>query len=127
MAKIGPFQEPELTLPGGLVLLDDLGAGDVRRHQIRRELDATELQLHGTGEGRNQQRLGEARHALEDGVRTGQDAHQHLLDDFFLSDDHFCQLVPQCPVATRSVCLTASLSLMGRLLVSLTNRQIPIR
>ena len=38
----GAFDEPEGLLPGGVILLQDLGAGDVRGHQVRRELDTAE-------------------------------------------------------------------------------------
>src|SRR2546430_12145238 len=37
--------DPEATLAGALVFLDDLGAGDVRGHEIGRELDARELEV----------------------------------------------------------------------------------
>ncbi len=39
-----PLQEAELALAGRAVLLDHLGAGDVRRHQVGRELDTAEIQ-----------------------------------------------------------------------------------
>ena len=37
--------EAHLAAAGALVFLDDLGAGDVRRHQVGRELDSLEPQV----------------------------------------------------------------------------------
>ena len=44
-AKIGPGREHHLAPAGRRVFLDDVGAGDVRRHQVRRELNAVELEV----------------------------------------------------------------------------------
>ena len=49
LVKIGPFDEAELA-PARLGLVEDVGAGDVRRHQVGRELDAVELQVEDLGE-----------------------------------------------------------------------------
>ena len=40
----------ETELPVAVVLFDDLRAGDVRRHQVWRELDAREGQPHAAGQ-----------------------------------------------------------------------------
>ena len=39
LAKTGPWTKRKLRLPGGRVLVDDLGAGNVAGHQVGRELD----------------------------------------------------------------------------------------
>jgi hypothetical protein len=71
--------------------LQNVGAGDVHGHQIGRELDAAEAQRHRFGEARDEQRLGEAGHAHEQGVTTGEEADRELLDDLVLADDDFFQ------------------------------------
>ena len=42
----------------------DVGADQVGRHQVGRELDALELQVQGVGQRPHQQRLAQPRHAL---------------------------------------------------------------
>ena len=61
LAKSGPGDEAERAAPGGAVLLEDVGAGDVRGHQVGRELDAAEAQVEHLGERADEQRLGQAR------------------------------------------------------------------
>ena len=48
------------AVAGGGVFFDDVGAGDVARHQVGGELDALENQAKGLREGAHQQRLGGA-------------------------------------------------------------------
>ena len=60
-----PRDEFEGPLAGSLLLLDDLRARDVRRHEIRRELDSVERKLHALGERPDHERLGETRDADE--------------------------------------------------------------
>ena len=85
-------QELVLPLPGLQVLLDHFRAGHVAGHQVGRELDPLEAQMRGLGQRTDQQRLGQPRHAFQQGVAAGEDRHQHLLDHFGLADDHLCQL-----------------------------------
>ena len=80
LAKIGPAEELELADAGGLVLLEDLGAGDVRGHQVGRELDAVEGQVQRIGQRADHQRLGQAGHADQQAVAAGEDGDQQLLD-----------------------------------------------
>ncbi len=72
-----------------------LGAGDVARHQVRGELDAAEIELHRVGDGADQQRLGEPRHAHEQGVPARQHRQQHLFDHLLLADDPLGDLDPE--------------------------------
>ena len=78
--------------PGGLVLLDDLGAGDVRGHQVGRELDAVVAQVQGVGQRVDHQRLGQPGHADQQAVAAGEDRDQQLLEDGVLADDHLGHL-----------------------------------
>ena len=49
----GAFDELQFAPTGGPVLFQDVCAGDVRRHQVRRELDAVEFERLNLSEGRN--------------------------------------------------------------------------
>ncbi len=82
-----PLDEAELPRAGGAVLLDDLAAGDVRRHQVRRELDAIELQVDGLRDGADHQRLGQARHADHQAVAAREQGREQIIDDVLLPDD----------------------------------------
>src|SRR5256886_16116332 len=57
--------DPEATLAGALVFLDDLGTGDVRGHEIGRELDARELEVERLRHRLDHEGLGEARHTQQ--------------------------------------------------------------
>ena len=70
-----------------MVLLEDLGADDVGRHQVRRELDAAEVQRQRLAERAHEQRLAEAGHAFEQAVAAGEQADEELLDHLVLADD----------------------------------------
>ena len=54
-------REHHLAPAGRRILLDDVGAGDVGRHQVGRELDAVELEVEHARHRMDEQRLGEAR------------------------------------------------------------------
>ncbi len=92
-----PLHEPEAA--AALALVEDLGAGDVRRHQVGRELDALEVEIEDVGERLDQERLGEAGHAGDEAVAAGEQREQDLLDDLVLSDDHLPQFAED-PIAT---------------------------
>ena len=64
-------QELELTDAGGLILLDDLCAGDVRGHQVGCELDALEIRPHALSECFNSKRLGETGYSFQEYVTIG--------------------------------------------------------
>ena len=89
-AKIGPFTKRSRRR--ALLLVEDLGAGDVGRHQIGRELDALEVEIEDLGERLDQQRLGQPRHAGDQAVAAGEQRDQDLLDDLVLADDDLAQL-----------------------------------
>ena len=81
-------QKLELPDPGRLVLLDDLRAGDVRRHQVGRELDPVVAQIQGVGHGVDHEGLGQAGDTDQETVPTGEDGDQELLEDGVLTDNH---------------------------------------
>ena len=73
---------------GGGILFDDVGAGDVGGHQVGRELDALEDQPERLRHGAHQQRLGGAGQAGDQAVAADEQRDHHLLQHFFLADDH---------------------------------------
>ena len=92
------LQEAELPRARAAVLLDDLRAGDVGRHQVGRELDAAELQRQGLGQRADHQRLRQPRHAHQQAVPAGEHGHQQFLDHLPLPDDHLAQPLDDPPV-----------------------------
>jgi hypothetical protein len=78
---------PELdveTLAGRPV---DPGTNEVGRHEVGGELDAGERAVHRRGECLGSERLREPRHALEEAVAAGEQAHHQPLDHAVLADD----------------------------------------
>jgi hypothetical protein len=70
-----PTLEPQPAVAGR-----HQGACDVGRHQIRRELDASSLQVHDAREALDQLGLAEARVALEQHVSAAQERGERELD-----------------------------------------------
>ena len=89
-AKIGPFTNRRRR--AALLLVEDLGAGDVGRHQVRRELDPLEVEVEDVGERLDEQRLGQPGHAGDQAVAAGEERDEHLLDDLVLADDDLAEL-----------------------------------
>ena len=87
LPKIGPWHEGPAAVAGGRILFDDVGAGDVGRHQVRRELDALEDQAQRLRDGAHQQRLGGAGQAGDQAVAADEQGDQDLIEHFFLADD----------------------------------------
>ena len=92
-AKIGPGLELE-TPPAVGALDHDVGADDVGRHQVGRELDAVEVEVEHLGQRADEERLAQARHALEQGMAADEQAGQDAVDDLVVADDHLADLVP---------------------------------
>jgi len=63
-------------------------AGDVGRHQVRGELDAAEPHVERERQRPDEQRLGGARHALEQDVAAREQADEHLERRRLLSQHH---------------------------------------
>jgi hypothetical protein len=72
---------------------EDLRPEDVRGHEVGRELDARELQVEHPREGAHEQRLAEARHALEEAVPAREEAGEHAVDDVALAHQGAAHLV----------------------------------
>ena len=84
--------ETERALAGGRVLLENFGAGDVARHEVRRELDAAELEMHRLGHRADHQRFRETGHADEQRVPAGDHRHENFVEHVALADDALLRL-----------------------------------
>ena len=91
LANTGPFDELELALAAGGIILDDVRAGNVRGHQVRRELDAVETKVQRFCHGTDQQRLRQARNSHQEGMPAGKQGDAQQLHDALLANDHFAQ------------------------------------
>ncbi len=97
--------EHELPASGGRVFLDDVRAGDVGGHQVRRELDPGEVQIEDAGHGMDEQGLRQSRHTHEEAVAPHEQAEQDLLDDLLLPDDELPQLRDDLfPAGLHAIC-----------------------
>ena len=70
-------------------------AQDVRRHQVRGELDALAVDPQEAGDGPRHQRFGGARHPFEQDVAAANKGQQHELDVLALPDDHALRALQQ--------------------------------
>jgi hypothetical protein len=103
LGEHGALLEAEHALARGLVFFEDLGADDIRGHQVGRELHAPELHVGGLGQRLHQQGLAQARHAFDQRVAAGQQAGDQQFDHVLLADDHRPMLLFQrATFATRS-------------------------
>ncbi len=75
--------------------IENIRAGDVRRHEVGRELDAREIRAEDACECADEQRLGHARHAFDERVAAGKDGNERLFDDVVLADDDLAGFVPR--------------------------------
>ncbi len=83
-----------------LRLVDHIRAGDVRRHEVGRELDAFERQHHDPRDGRDHERLGQARHADEQAVAARKNGGKDLVEYRPLADDNLFDLLDDAVIAS---------------------------
>jgi len=78
------------------VVLQNVGARDVGRKEVGRELNAPERQIQRLRERRHEERLREPRHPDEERVAPREERHEHELDHALLPDhanrDRFLEL-----------------------------------
>ena len=86
---------PELELAGLLVEYAD--ARDIRRQQVRRELNALEHALQRAGQRLGQRRLADAGHILQQHVPLAQEGDQQQIDDLLFPHDDAADIGPQRP------------------------------
>ena len=92
IAENRPRDERPAAMAGSGVLFNDVGAGDVGRHQIRRELDAFENQAQRLRDGSHHQRLSRAGQARDQAMAADKQRDQNLFQHLFLSDNHLSNL-----------------------------------
>ena len=114
--KMGPRWNWKCFRASG-VLHDDVGADDVARHQVGRELDAGEGELEALREGLDQECLAEPGDAFQQHVTAREEADQHLADDVVVADDDLADLGPQRLVSAHELLdsLLLGLARNGRL------------
>ncbi len=66
--------------------VEDRRAGDVRGHQVGGELDAAELAAQHAAQRAHEERLAQARHALDQHVPAGEQRHQRAQHQLVLAD-----------------------------------------
>jgi hypothetical protein len=88
-----PLDEADDALPGRAILFDDLGAKDVRRHEVGRELNAVEFQIDRFGELLDEQCLRESWNTAQQAMSAGEKRDQDLAHDALLADDGLGELV----------------------------------
>ena len=76
--------------------VEDVRAGDVRRHQVRRELNTAEIGVDDARQRFDGQRFRRAGHAFDQRVAFGQQRDQDLFDRFVLADDYFAAVRCEC-------------------------------
>ena len=77
------------------LLVEPVDAGDIRRQQIGRELDAPEGAAQRDGQGACQRRLADAGHVFHQDVALAQHGRQRQVDDVVLADDDFLDVGAQ--------------------------------
>ena len=74
-------------MAGAVILLEELRAKDVARHQVGRELDTAEAEIERRPKRPHEERLAESRNPFEQAVAAREQADQQLLDNIVLSDN----------------------------------------
>ena len=87
------MDETNLPMAGGALLFQNVCAGNVGGHQIRRKLNSLKLEIENLGKRLNHQGFGESGHAFEQAVTARKKRHQHLIDYFLLTDNYFFELL----------------------------------
>ncbi len=87
VAEEGAWDEAEDALAGGVVLFEDVSAGDVGGHQIGGELDSAEGLIEQRGEGGDHEGFGQAGNAFQNAVAAAEKGDHQLFDDLFLADN----------------------------------------
>ncbi len=79
--------EDELALSAGRID-QDVRAGHVSRHQVRRALHAGEPEIGGVAQRFDEQRLAESRRPLDERVPLTEETHQQVIDERRVPDEH---------------------------------------
>jgi hypothetical protein len=82
-------------LLAAVAFLEDVAAGDVRREQVRRELDAAEVERQEARECLDELRLAQSRKAFEEHVTAGEQGGDDLVDRLLLAENDLPQLADE--------------------------------
>ncbi len=75
-----------------MILLEDVGAGDVGGHQVGGELDAVELEVEHLGQRRDQRGLRQPGHAHQQAVAAREEGDEQVVDELLLAVDPLSDL-----------------------------------
>ena len=75
------------------VLLKNISADNIRRHQVRGELDTVETQGKKPAQGADHQGLGQPRHPDQQRMAAGQKTDHHLVDNLGLAYNNFAYFI----------------------------------
>ena len=103
--QVGEHRPERRREVAGLLVVDPR-ANQVRRHEVGRELDATERAADDLGEGLHRQRLREAGHAFDEQVALRENRHQHAFEEVILADDDLLHFVEDALHQRRNVVAT---------------------
>ena len=95
LAEQWPFVELEEPAARRVVLLQDFRADDVAGHQVGRELDAVEHEVHGLCQRADEQRLAQAGQTLEQAMAARDERREQFLHDRLLADDRLADLAAE--------------------------------
>ncbi len=87
-----PRNESPAPVARRRILLDDVRSGNVRGHQVRRELDALEHQAQRLGNRPDHQRLRRAGQTGNQAMAAYKQRDENLVEHFLLSDDDLADL-----------------------------------
>ena len=87
IGKYRAWTKMEKPFPTLRIGLDHLGTGNIRRHQVRGELDATKFQFQGLGKRADHQCLGQAGNTHQQTMATGEQGQEQLPEHLLLADD----------------------------------------
>ena len=82
-----PLDETEFS-PPAFTLFQNVGAGDVRRHQVGCELNPAKVHIQQFGDCAHHESLGQSGNADQKTMPTRKDRGQNLINDSVLTDDH---------------------------------------
>ena len=80
------------------IILQNVGTGDVGRHQVRSKLNSPESKLQNRGDGAAQQGLGQTRNATQQTMASAKHGDQQLIHHFVLPDNDLTEFAPALQV-----------------------------
>ena len=93
VGKNRSLDEDKLALSRGDIFLNDVGSGNVGRHQIRSELDPFETQVQNLRESFDQKRFCQARNSRNHGMSPDHQRNHHLVNHVILGNDDLSEFL----------------------------------